>query len=33
MNLDSVVALLDHCKDGITPCMIFFMNGLEMEKC
>ncbi|KAB0391943.1 hypothetical protein E2I00_019929 [Balaenoptera physalus] len=32
-NLDSVVALLDSCEDGMTPFMIFFMDGLEMEKC
>ncbi|TKC49668.1 hypothetical protein EI555_011209, partial [Monodon monoceros] len=33
MNLDSVVALLDSCEDGMTPFMIFLMDGLEMEKC
>ncbi|KAK2120229.1 tRNA 2'-phosphotransferase [Saguinus oedipus] len=33
VNLDGMVALLDYCEDGVTPCMIFFKDGLEMEKC
>ncbi|XP_059957341.1 translationally-controlled tumor protein-like [Mesoplodon densirostris] len=33
MNSDGVVALLDYCEDGVTPNMIFFKDGLEMEKC
>ncbi|KAM9233751.1 translationally-controlled tumor protein-like [Dugong dugon] len=30
---DDMVALLDYCEDGVTPYMIFFKDGLEMEKC
>ncbi|KAM6178684.1 translationally-controlled tumor protein-like isoform 2-T2 [Rhynchocyon petersi] len=33
MNLDGMVALLDYREDGVTPYMIFFKDGLEMEKC
>ncbi|XP_075396177.1 translationally-controlled tumor protein-like [Tenrec ecaudatus] len=30
---DGMVALLDYCEGGGTPYMIFFKDGLEMEKC
>ena len=33
MNPDGMVALLDYREDGVTPYMIFFKDGLEMEKC
>ncbi|XP_006880581.1 PREDICTED: translationally-controlled tumor protein-like [Elephantulus edwardii] len=33
MNTDDMVALLDYREDGVTPSMIFFKDGLEMEKC
>ena len=35
VNMDSngIVALLDCCEDGVIPYMIFFKDGLEMEKC
>uniref|UniRef100_A0AC11E2Y7 Uncharacterized protein n=1 Tax=Ovis aries TaxID=9940 RepID=A0AC11E2Y7_SHEEP len=33
MNPDGMVALLDYCEDGVTLYMIFFKDGLEMEKC
>ncbi|XP_037838548.1 translationally-controlled tumor protein-like [Chlorocebus sabaeus] len=33
MNSDGMVALLDYREDGVTPHMIFFRDGLEMEKC
>ena len=35
VNMDSngMVALLDCCEDGVIPYMIFFKDGLEMEKC
>ncbi|KAM3838839.1 translationally-controlled tumor protein homolog [Vipera latastei] len=33
MNPDGMVGLLDFRKDGVTPYMIFFKDGLEMEKC
>ncbi|KAJ7324522.1 hypothetical protein JRQ81_017542 [Phrynocephalus forsythii] len=33
MNPDGMVALLDFREDGVTPFMIFFKDGLEMEKC
>ncbi|EHB00984.1 Translationally-controlled tumor protein [Heterocephalus glaber] len=33
MYPDGVVALLDYREDGVTPCMIFFKDGLEVEKC
>uniref|UniRef100_A0A2K5RCS4 Translationally-controlled tumor protein n=1 Tax=Cebus imitator TaxID=2715852 RepID=A0A2K5RCS4_CEBIM len=32
MNPDGMVALLDYREDGVTPHMIFFKDGLEMEK-
>ncbi|ELW72885.1 Translationally-controlled tumor protein [Tupaia chinensis] len=31
-NPDGMVALLDYHEDGVTPYMIFFNDGLEMEK-
>uniref|UniRef100_A0A8C0WKG4 Translationally-controlled tumor protein n=1 Tax=Castor canadensis TaxID=51338 RepID=A0A8C0WKG4_CASCN len=33
MNPDGMVVLLDYREDGVTPYMIFFKDGLEMEKC
>ncbi|KAM9321306.1 translationally-controlled tumor protein [Gastrophryne carolinensis] len=33
MNPDGMVALLDYREDGVTPFMIFFKDGLEIEKC
>ena len=33
MDPDGMVALLDYHKDGVTPYVIFFKDGLEMEKC
>ena len=33
LNPDGMVALLDYRDDGVTPFMIFFKDGLEMEKC
>jgi hypothetical protein len=33
MNAEGMVGLLDFREDGITPYMIFFKDGLEMEKC
>ena len=30
-NSDDMVALLDNHEDGVTPFMIFFKDGLEME--
>ncbi|XP_006897497.1 PREDICTED: translationally-controlled tumor protein-like [Elephantulus edwardii] len=33
MNPDGMFALLDYREDGVTPYMIFFKDGLEMEKC
>ncbi|XP_035133059.1 translationally-controlled tumor protein-like [Callithrix jacchus] len=33
VNPDGMVALLDYHEDGVTPYMIFFKDGLEMEKC
>ncbi|KAB0352008.1 hypothetical protein FD754_016865 [Muntiacus muntjak] len=33
MNPDGTVALLGYREDGVTPYMIFFKDGLEMEKC
>uniref|UniRef100_A0A803SPT0 Translationally-controlled tumor protein homolog n=1 Tax=Anolis carolinensis TaxID=28377 RepID=A0A803SPT0_ANOCA len=33
MNPDGMVALLDFREEGVTPSMIFFNHGLEMEKC
>ncbi|XP_035030776.1 translationally-controlled tumor protein homolog [Hippoglossus stenolepis] len=32
MNPDGLVALLDYREDGITPFMLFFKDGLEVEK-
>ncbi|XP_032755527.1 translationally-controlled tumor protein-like [Rattus rattus] len=32
-NPDGMVALLEYREDGGTPFMIFFKDGLEMEKC
>ncbi|XP_018412116.1 PREDICTED: translationally-controlled tumor protein [Nanorana parkeri] len=33
MNPDGMVGFLDYREDGITPYMIFFKDGLEIEKC
>ncbi|EHA98295.1 Translationally-controlled tumor protein [Heterocephalus glaber] len=33
MNLDGMVAFLDYREDSVTPFMIFFKDGLEMEEC
>ncbi|XP_032827907.1 translationally-controlled tumor protein [Petromyzon marinus] len=33
MNPDGMVALLNFREDGITPYMLFFKDGLEIEKC
>lgn len=33
MNPDGMVGLLDYREDGITPYMIFFKDGLLVEKC
>lgn len=33
MNPDGAVGLLNYREDGITPYMIFFKDGLEIEKC
>ncbi|XP_057559186.1 translationally-controlled tumor protein-like [Hippopotamus amphibius kiboko] len=33
INPDGMVALLAYCEDGVTPYMIFFKDGLQMEKC
>ncbi|TEA26441.1 hypothetical protein DBR06_SOUSAS11310021, partial [Sousa chinensis] len=33
MNPDGMVVLLDYREDGVSPYMIFFKGGLEMEKC
>jgi hypothetical protein len=33
MNPYGMVVLLDYRGDGVTPFMIFFKDGLEMEKC
>uniref|UniRef100_UPI00398F49BF translationally-controlled tumor protein homolog n=1 Tax=Pristiophorus japonicus TaxID=55135 RepID=UPI00398F49BF len=33
MNNDGMVGLLNYREDGITPYMIFFKDGLEIEKC
>lgn len=33
MNPDGLVGLLDYREDGITPFMLFFKDGLEVEKC
>ncbi|KAM9454340.1 translationally-controlled tumor protein homolog [Clarias gariepinus] len=33
MNPDGAIGLLDFRADGVTPYMLFFKDGLEMEKC
>lgn len=33
VNPDGMAALLDYDKDGVTPYMILFKDGLDMEKC
>lgn len=33
MNPDGMVALLDYHEDSVTPYMIFFKDGLEMQNC
>uniref|UniRef100_A0A3P9LR46 Translationally-controlled tumor protein homolog n=3 Tax=Oryzias latipes TaxID=8090 RepID=A0A3P9LR46_ORYLA len=33
MNPEGTVGLLDYREDGITPYMLFFKDGLEIEKC
>ncbi|XP_060755011.1 translationally-controlled tumor protein homolog isoform X2 [Neoarius graeffei] len=33
MNVDGMVGLLDFREDGLTPYMLFFKDGLEIEKC
>ncbi|XP_034417713.1 translationally-controlled tumor protein homolog [Cyclopterus lumpus] len=33
MNPEGMVALLDYREDGITPFMLFFKDGLLVEKC
>ncbi len=33
MNPDGMVGLLDYREDGITPYMLFFKDGLIVEKC
>ncbi|XP_075055834.1 translationally-controlled tumor protein [Mixophyes fleayi] len=33
MNPDGMVALLDFREDGLTPYLVFFKDGLELEKC
>lgn len=33
MNPDGVIGLLDFREDGVTPYMLFFKDGLEIEKC
>lgn len=33
MNPEGMVGLLDYREDGVTPFMIFFKDGLEVEKC
>jgi len=33
MNPDGMVGLLDYREDGITPYMLFFKDGLLVEKC
>uniref|UniRef100_A0A8C5QED3 Tumor protein, translationally-controlled 1 n=1 Tax=Leptobrachium leishanense TaxID=445787 RepID=A0A8C5QED3_9ANUR len=33
MNTEGMVALLDFREDGVTPYLIFFKDGLELEKC
>eukprot|EP00058_Branchiostoma_floridae_P019730 XP_002605220.1 hypothetical protein BRAFLDRAFT_223607 [Branchiostoma floridae] len=31
-NSEGMVALLDYMEDGVTPCMLFFKDGLKEEK-
>lgn len=33
MNPEGMVGLLDFREDGVTPYMLFFKDGLEIEKC
>lgn len=33
MNPEGMVGLLDYREDGITPYMLFFKDGLLVEKC
>ncbi|XP_048396502.1 translationally-controlled tumor protein homolog [Stegostoma tigrinum] len=33
MNGEGMVGLLNYREDGITPYMVFFKDGLEIEKC
>ncbi|XP_061579793.1 translationally-controlled tumor protein homolog [Cololabis saira] len=33
MNPEGMVGLLDYREDGVTPFMLFFKDGLELEKC
>ncbi|CAK6966315.1 translationally-controlled tumor protein homolog [Scomber scombrus] len=33
MDPEGMVGLLDYREDGITPFMLFFKDGLEVEKC
>ncbi|XP_076603548.1 translationally-controlled tumor protein homolog isoform X2 [Chaetodon auriga] len=33
MNTDGMVALLNYREDGVTPYMLFFKDGLLIEKC
>lgn len=33
MNPDGMVGLLNFREDGITPYMLFYKDGLEVEKC
>ncbi|XP_043556258.1 translationally-controlled tumor protein homolog [Chiloscyllium plagiosum] len=33
LNSDGMIGLLNYREDGITPYMLFFKDGLEIEKC
>lgn len=33
MNPEASIGLLDFREDGVTPYMLFFKDGLEIEKC
>ena len=33
MNPEGMIGLLDYREDGTTPYMIFFKDGLDIEKC
>lgn len=33
MNPEGLVGLLDYREDNITPYMLFFKDGLQVEKC